>query len=358
MMPPQAPLGPARPAPIALSRPSLGELAGEAAKAWLTALIEARPLARAGGVPIDAMAAEGPGVCERLLRALGSDAELEWLTGTEQGRRLAASATALSGADDPESAIEAIECLRRGVLAVVAASGIVADAPGLAAVGDRLAHVCARLAAVALAGETRRPRAAPAELVGAADRPAGPRIAAAPEAGAGEEQPGVAPSEHAGAPARPLWLAALERQLAEGGRSGRRFALLLVDVDGADRLRLAESPLALGEVFGGVRRAIREQLRRVDLLAHEEDGRIWVIAPDAGRAGGQALAARLARAVETAGRLRGAPLTASVGMSVYPEDGRDAKSLTEQAEEQMFAARAAGERWSGGGPPEPASRGA
>jgi hypothetical protein len=33
-------------------------------------------------------------------------------------------------------------------------------------------------------------------------------------------------------------------------------------------------------------RSIRQLVRRADLLAHEDDGRIWVIVPGSGRAGG------------------------------------------------------------------------
>jgi GGDEF domain-containing protein len=54
-----------------------------------------------------------------------------------------------------------------------------------------------------------------------------------------------------------------------------------------------------------------------------------------------ALASRLAEGVREAGTRR-VPLSASVGVTMYPRDGRDATALTERAEEQMFAARAAG----------------
>jgi GGDEF domain-containing protein len=121
-------------------------------------------------------------------------------------------------------------------------------------------------------------------------------------------------------------------------------------VDGADRLRAVTPSVDALTTLG---RSIRQLVRRGDLLAHEDDGRIWVIAPGSGRAGGVALASRLADAVRHSGELRGAPLTASVGLAVYPEDGIDAASLTDHAEEQMYAARASGISVAGRDPDEP-----
>ena len=76
-----------------------------------------------------------------------------------------------------------------------------------------------------------------------------------------------------------------------------------------------------------------------------------MIAGDTGRSGAKALALRIADAVEGAASLQGAALTVSVGIAVYPDDGRDAAALTGQAEEGMYAARAVGTRVGGG--PEP-----
>ena len=68
-----------------------------------------------------------------------------------------------------------------------------------------------------------------------------------------------------------------------------------------------------------------------------------MIAGDSGRSGAKALALRIAAPSRRRRRCR-APLTASVGIAVYPDDGREAAALTAQAEEGMYAARAAGTR--------------
>jgi diguanylate cyclase (GGDEF)-like protein len=323
---PAARFSPARPPPVAVVGPSLDELAGEAARAWLIATIEARPLAGADGALVDTIVQRGPPLCAALLRAVGADDDLEWLTGSSEGRALIAGG--LEHVDpQPDAVVEAVEALRAGCWRAVAAALTLQGDQALAGPGDRLAHVCALIAATALRGVRRL------DAGQAFDH----------EPGTGEAGPPApanrSPARPTGEPARE-WMAALEGQLAQGGRWGRQFALLLVEVDEAERLRVAgqagkKDPLA------GVGQAVRDRLRQIDVLARENDARLWVIAPGCGDEGALALASRLAEGIAGAGTRR-APLTASVGVSMYPRDGREAAALAERAEEQMFAARAAG----------------
>ena len=83
-------------------------------------------------------------------------------------------------------------------------------------------------------------------------------------------------------------------------------------------------------------------VRREDLLVCETDTRAWIIARETTRSGAHALASRIADAVEQAPLWRGAPMTVSVGLAVYREDGRDATTLLEAAEEAKFAAASRG----------------
>lgn len=322
-------------------------------------LLQSRSLASAELVPVGALAREGPDLCEMVLRAMESDTDLERL-GAMGEDPIGARAARLAGAEGPAAAVEAIESLRAGLLAT-----LIAARPGdphlLLNASDRLSHVCAQLAGAAVAsssaGEAQASDIDPlAQLASARALRTGQASSEPPE------PPLDLRRSESSVPARPLWMAALERQLAEGGRSGRRFVLALVDVDGADRLRLAGPAAASESQLAAVGRAIREQVRRADLLAHEEDGRSWVVAGDAGRGASIALANRLAGAVERLGvaagaASRGTPLTVSVGVAVYPDDGRDAVTLAERAEEQMFAARAAGVPVADDGPEAPVTRG-
>jgi len=341
---------PGRPRPVA--DPVLAAVAerpDEVARRWLLALMEATPLEAAAAVPVDALAQDGPAFCAAVLQAVGSDEALAALAAPGPSSP-AAELTRLSGAIDGPAAVAAAEALRRAIREAAAAEVSYADSAVLADLGDRLAHVCAHLAATAMAAPATERRAAPPPAPRAAPEPA-------PEEEAGEEaaEPAVAeapPADVDATGAAPLWLAALERQVAGGGR----FGLLLIELDDAERLRLAEGPEAARELFARAARAVRGCVRRGDVLAHEEDGRIWLIAGDSPRTGSTALAGRVAQAVEAAVSARGVPLTVSIGIALYPDDGRTGEDLMGQAEEGAFAARAEGVRVAGE-PDEPAASG-
>lgn len=322
---------------------AVAERPEEVARRWLLALMEAAPLESASAVPVDALAQDGPAFCAAVLRAVGSDDALAALV-APGAPSPASELMRLSGAADGPGAVAAAEGLRRAVREAAAGEVSYADSAVLADLGDRLAHVCAQLAATAMAMPATERRAAPA------DEPE-----PEPEPEEADEAPVVAeapPPDVDATGAAPLWLAALERQVAGGGR----FGLLLIEVDDAERLRLAESPEAARELFARAARAVRGCVRRGDILAHEEDGRIWLIAGDALRTGATALAGRSAEAVESAVAARGVPLTVSIGIALFPDDGRTGEELMAQAEEGAFAARAAGVRVAGE-PDEPAASG-
>ena len=289
-------------------------------KRWLLELLAAAPLSAAGDVRAAALAADGPGLCAAVAEALGSDRRLD------SALAAAADVRRLSGARDAGGAVAAAEALRRAAWATVRDQVPPDDDHLLAALGDRLAHVCALLAQAATRGMGEEAPTEQPPVEGIADS-----AVPAPEAAIAAPAPAT------------LWMAALERQI--GAR--RRFALLLMELEGMERLRLAEPPEALARALERAGRAVRQRIRREDILAHETDGRLWVIAPGVGRGGASALARRVARAVEEAAELRGAPLTASVGAALFPDDARDPAELAGEAEEGVLAARAAGVRFAG-----------
>ena len=322
------------------------------AKGWLLALLERRSLAAIAGAPTEELANEGPALCSSAARALASDEELA---------ALAADAPAvlrrLTGGHGV-GMVEVVEVLRAIVWAAILEI-LPEPRPGqLADLADRLAHVTAELLKGALAAEADQaplvqPTArVPPPMPRASERSEPEFAASPPEPAALASEPSPSPQERdAQTPGRltplppeggrSLWDRALERRLDEGLRLAERTALLLLEVDGVGRLRTA------GELDGALERgaaAIREEVRRGDLVAHEEDGRTWVLAGDMGRPAAEALARRIAARMAGVPGPRGSPLTASVGLAVHPEDGGDTGLLSAHAEEAMLAARAAGVR--------------
>jgi hypothetical protein len=131
-----------RPRPVA----GLPALDGEAlARAWLLALVDGSPsLAEAGALPIDVVAADGPGLCAAVLRALGDDVALDALgrAGTPLLRALGGQAPARL------RAAEALRCATWRALR--AALGPDEDPALVADAADRLAHACHLLALAAI----------------------------------------------------------------------------------------------------------------------------------------------------------------------------------------------------------------
>jgi GGDEF domain-containing protein len=130
----------------------------------------------------------------------------------------------------------------------------------------------------------------------------------------------------------------IERHLVDG----RGLAVLLVELEGVQRLLLAgpgaEQAVAHAEA------AVLALMRPGDAAVREEAGRIWITLPGIGPAGARALGLRVAVAVEGAAAHRGAPLTASIGLAVFPADATDAAGLVDRAEESLLLARASGQR--------------
>ncbi len=154
-----------------------------------------------------------------------------------------------------------------------------------------------------------------------------------------------------GLPNRSLLNDRLVQALALARRRRRRATLLYVDLDGFkevnDRFGHRTGDLLLRCVAG---RLVRP-LRRSDTVARLGGDEFLVLLPDSGsRRGGERIARTLLAAVRRPCRVRGRELrvSASIGMAVYPDDGRSAAALLKHADQAMYEAMAAGrDAWRG-----------
>ncbi len=328
------------------------------AKGWLLALLERVPLAQASSVLAADVARVGPRICDAAVRALADDRELERLAPGGALRQLAFSAGEVSGSGDPAAISGAIDALH-GVLWSALRGELANPEPELVTeLAERLALVVETLRNAALrAGAPAEPReheptpeeerAPRTEL----EPERAPRTGLEPErAPRTEPEPAPRPtpvpapksSERSSGATEALWIAAFEEEIARATQTGVPLALLLAELEESERLTAAEPPSVATATIGRFAQAIRDTVRRPDILASESDSRVWIIARDTGRSGAQALASRVARAVRSAEPWRGAPLTIALGIAILGEDGRDAASLIAAAEESRFAAAASG----------------
>jgi hypothetical protein len=274
---------PRRPRPVA-GLPTV--VPSAVARAWIAGLVAAGTLEEAGALPVARLAAEGPALAAAVLAALADDERLE----ADALRAHATAVAAAAGAGGATHAVRAAEALRHAALDEILAAGRL-DPATTAELADRLAHVCALVAAAA---------------AGAAGEPAlTVRRTAAPAAS---------------------W----EAQLAPG------VTLLAVEADGIERLLAAVDDGELETLMAPLAAALAEAVGPDGGLFPAGPGRWWATT----RRDGDALARSLASVTGPAHH--GEPLTVSVGAARCPDDGADAGSLAEHADGALFAARASG----------------
>ena len=343
------------------------------AKAWLLELIAGSTLEDAVELPMGELAREGPGLAAAVLEAVGDDTALKRLAPGGNLAWLSGRAATLIGPGGPAGAVRAAEALRRAVQAAVLAEARL-DPITTAELADRLAHICSLVAEAAAAEATHPGASAPARDA-AEPLPADPAPRSAglhttrpapepihPEPRRDPRPAPIAPPDPETEaeivalrdPADALrhrvqrtaeagsYRSAVERRLERHAHDGSPFALLAIEADGVERLRASQEGTEVDELLEALERALAAELRPADQLLAEEPGRYWVTAPDTGPAVGKLLAERLAEAASAAVAHRGAPLTVSIGVATCPEDGEDADALSERADRNVFAARAAG----------------
>ncbi len=138
------------------------------------------------------------------------------------------------------------------------------------------------------------------------------------------------------------WGTLVQRRLDRYLADRERFAVLLVELLDAERLRLAQPPSDASRQIRDVEAAMVAQLRPADSLVREADGRYWLIAPDTDASAARALAGAMAAAARRSASHHGAPLGVAVGIALCPEHGIEAASLLGHAEVDLYAAEAGG----------------
>jgi GGDEF domain-containing protein len=344
----------------------------ELAKGWLLAVLEQAPLEEASAMFSPDLAYDGPRVCEAILRAIADDADMRRLQPGGALELLVSRTGELTGATDPEATTRAIDALGAVIWSALRSALRSPDADQVSELAERLALLIELVRGAALRrsaggslgqGEPRATEGhAPASRAdsGAGEgeslhrEPRSPtplRPVDSPSAGsegARDAQPGQGQPE-----VESLWMGALEDEIIRSERKEQPLSLLLVELEESGRVLAVESRSFARATFGRFAQAIRGVLRRQDVLACESESRAWIIAPETGRLGAQALGARIVAAVRAAPPWRGAPLSVSVGLAVLGEDGRDREQLIEAAEESRFAAEASGLGIAGRDPDEP-----
>jgi len=138
-------------------------------------------------------------------------------------------------------------------------------------------------------------------------------------------------------------LAVLQGEMRRARRFRQPAVIAHLHVDGRDDLVERAGTVALERLLGQVALTVRNEIRDVDWAARRPDGDLILFLAATDRAGGglvgQRLRAKLAADGSSGTR---AGISVSVGLAVFPEDGRSGAELLATAERGMLRARAAG----------------
>ena len=137
----------------------------------------------------------------------------------------------------------------------------------------------------------------------------------------------------------------LQKALANADRQGSGFALLLLDIDHFKKLNDTYGHPAGDAALRNTAQVLERHLRKGDQAARYGGEEFAAILPAADEAGALHLAERLREAIESARVVfEGARLnvTVSLGVAVWPADGKDEEALVSAADRALYAAKQAG----------------
>ena len=281
----------------------------ELAKAWLIKVIERTPAEEIGRVPVQWIAAEAPALIADILRDVPASGQAGEIS--PESHRRARELSKLRPGGSFGQLPQDLAALQAVLIQALAGQGD-GERGGFAAAVERLAESFGTVQ-----------RALVESLV--------------------EERSGSARRDEAtglpGAAHLHEWLRIL---LAEYRRYAHPFSVLLIDVDGLQRINEGYGRQVGDRMLAAVAGAVERQIRGADQAFRLADDEFCVVIPHQVTERVRPLADRLASTVNAWQGPEGPRVTLTVGVASCPEHGDSAERLLAAAEEASYAAKAAG----------------
>jgi len=148
-----------------------------------------------------------------------------------------------------------------------------------------------------------------------------------------------------GLPNRSLMQDRISQTIARAERSHHQFAVMFIDIDNFKNINDTQGHDAGDELLCEVARRLSKAVRARDTIARQGGDEFIVLLDELeGQRGAARVAQKVLHALRAAFVVNGADqhVSGSVGVAVYPEDGRDAASLLKNADTAMFHSKALG----------------
>ena len=130
------------------------------------------------------------------------------------------------------------------------------------------------------------------------------------------------------------FLDSLEREVRRGERSNRSFAVLLLDLDELKMINDRFGHLAGNRALKRLSEVMKEQCRATDLAARYGGDEFAVLLVDGDPGMARQIAGRIEHAL--AARREEPRLSVSIGISIFPDDGRSVQDLLEAADRELY----------------------
>jgi diguanylate cyclase (GGDEF)-like protein len=130
-----------------------------------------------------------------------------------------------------------------------------------------------------------------------------------------------------------------ERLHAATAQDPQRFALLTLDVDRFKEINEVHGHLEGDRLLQEVGRVLTENVRGTDVVARQGGDEFSVLLPDSNAEGATLLARRIEEALATIAAADAAPVRASIGVAIFPQDGATPDDLLEKADLELRATK-------------------
>jgi diguanylate cyclase (GGDEF)-like protein len=298
----------------------------ELAKAWLLRVTEHTSPSELGEVPLSWIATEAPTLIRDILDELAAPSPPGELS--PPGRAALRELSLMRGGESPPTRISrALAALQAVLLEALRQETPGSEPEAFADAAERLAEIFGAIQA---------------DLVETLAAQRGPQaVAGVPAA---EVQVNV-PDEATGLPGAAELHAYLAVLAAEHRRYSHPFAVMLVDIDGLQRINEAYGLEVGDRMLTVVANAVSGQVRSVDRAFRLTEDEFCIVSPHQVASTIQPLADRLTSSLNGWRHHDGPRMSVTVGVASCPEHGEDPERLLQVAEEATYSAKASGRRF-------------